>query len=197
MRHKRYSRTVGSQLRIAVLGGESTGKTTLARALAAMTHGVVIAEALRAFVQEHHRTPKQDEQRAIMLAQRQREDLGIASHPHAFIFCDPAVLMTAIYSQLYFDDNSLNDQALSYAGDYDALLWCRPDIPWVAEIGQHDGPGFRDRADSLIQSWADELRTLTNVFEITGDEGRIPRAHELLSEQFGSVWRNVASPQSN
>jgi len=188
---------VGSQLRIAVLGGESTGKTTLARALSAMTHGVVITEVLRAFVQEHHRAPKQDEQRAIMLAQRQREDLGIASHPHAFIFCDPAVLMTAIYSQMYFDDSSLRHQALSYAKDYDALLWCRPDIAWVADIGQRDGPDFRDRADSLIQEWSDELRTVTNVLEITGDVGRIPLAQELLSEQFGSVWQSAASPESN
>ena len=188
---------MGSQLRIAVLGGESTGKTTLARALSAMTHGVVVSEVLRAFVQEHHRAPKQDEQRAIMLAQRQREDQGASSHPHAFVFCDPAVLMTAVYSQLYFNDSSLNDQALTYAKDYDALLWCRPDIAWVAEIGQRDGPDFRDRADFLIQLWSDELRTVTNVLEITGDLDRIPRAHELLSEQFGSVWQSAARPESN
>jgi len=185
---------VSRQLRIAVLGGESTGKTTLVLALAAMTNGVVIAEALRDFVKEHHRTPKQEDQRAILLAQRQREDQGIADHPCAFIFCDPAVIMTAVYSDLYFKDRSLHDQALSYTKDYDALLWCRPDIPWVAEIGQRDGPDFREQADSLIQSWMGQIGTVTRVHEITGQSGRISMAQEFLSEQFGSVWESVVGP---
>lgn len=195
VRHKRYSRTVSRQLRIAVLGGESTGKTTLILGLAAITHGVVVTEVLRDFVQEHHRPPHQEDQRRIMLAQRQREDQAIADHPCAVIFCDPAVIMTAIYSDLYFKDRSLHDQALSYSKDYDATFWCRPDIPWVADIGQHDGPDFRDRADSLIQSWVGQLGTVTSVHEITGQSGRLDLAHELLSEQFGSVWESVVRPE--
>jgi len=105
--------------------------------------------------------------------------------------------MTAIYSELYFNDVSLHDQALTFAKDYDALLWCRPDIAWVADVGQRDGPDFRDRADSLIQAWSDKLRTVTTLLEITGDFGRVQMAQELLSDQFGSVWQSVASPESN
>ena len=182
---------MGTQLRIAVIGGESTGKTTLARALAAATNGVVVSEALRTFVDEHGRTPLRTEQRRIMHAQRDRELTAIDEHPHATILCDPATTMTSIYSQLYFQDASLHSQAIEYAAQYDAVLWCRPDIPWVAEPGQHDGPQFREAADLLIADIAGELATVTTILEITGSVGRIAAARESLSAHFGSVWEQA------
>lgn len=187
---------MGTQLRIAVIGGESTGKTTLALALAAATHGIVVTEALRAFVEEHGRAPHQDEQRAIMDAQHTREEHACEEFAHATIVCDPATTMTAIYSELYFQDSSLRTQALEYAAAYDAILWCRPDIPWVAEPGQHDGPQFREAADQLIAQWLPILGALAPVLEITGSEGRIALAHDLLAAQLGSVWQR-AVPHSS
>lgn len=180
---------MGSQLRIAVIGGESTGKTTLARALAAASHGVVVSEALRAFVIDHGRTPLQEEQHTILLAQRNRELVAGLDNPQATILCDPATTMTAIYSELYFQDTSLRSQALEFAANYDAMLWCRPDIPWVAEPGQHDGPQFREAADLLISQWLSDLRAVTPVLEITGLEGRSSMAQDLLAKLFGSVWQ--------
>ena len=182
---------MGTQLRIALIGGESTGKTTLARALAAATHGVVVSEALRTFVDEHGRTPLRNEQREVMQAQRDRELIAIDENPTATILCDPATTMTSIYSQLYFKDASLHTQALEYAAHYDAVLWCRPDIPWVAEPGQHDGPQFREAADRLITDIADELATVTTILEVTGSVGRIAAARESLSAHFGSVWEQA------
>ena len=179
-----------------MIGGESTGKTTLALALAATSHGVVVSEALRAFVDDHGRTPLPEEQHSILLAQRSREIAASQDHPHATIVCDPATTMTAIYSELYFNDSSLRMQAMEYAADYDAILWCRPDIPWVAEPGQHDGPQFREAADLLISQWLDDLRVATPVLEITGTQGRILMARDLLDAQFGSVWQQPA-PRSS
>jgi len=183
-------------LRIACIGGESTGKSTLAQALAAAVHGIVVTEALRAFVEEHGRTPLREEQRSILLAQRLREEHAANQHPHAHVICDPATLMTAVYSQMYFDDDSLHDDAAVFARDYDALLWCRPDIPWVAEPGLHDGPQFRDQADALLAAWVNELAPGGCVLEITGAHGRIPLAHQLLKAEFGSVWQPEAAGQS-
>ncbi|MDD2817568.1 MAG: ATP-binding protein [Candidatus Nanopelagicales bacterium] len=187
---------MGIQLCIAVLGGESTGKTTLAHALAAGTNGIVVTEALRNFVEEHGRTPEQSEQREIMQVQRDREIHAITDNPSATILCDPATTMTSIYSQLYFQDSSLHDLALEYASHYDALLWCRPDIPWVAEAGQHDGPQFRQAADQLIAHMITELERVTTVLEITGTDGRIALARELLGARFSSVWQQAQAHSS-
>ena len=182
-------------LRIACIGGESTGKTTLARALAQSTGGVLVAECLREFVREHGRPPRAQEQRALLDAQRSRELALAALVPDGVLVCDPATLMIAIYSELYFADSSLNALALEHAHDYDALLWCRPDIPWVAEPGQHDGPQFRERADELLAGWVARHGARHRVLEVTGDEGRIDRAQALLKRGLGSVWQPGATTE--
>ncbi len=184
------------QLRIAVIGGESTGKSTLARGLAELTHGLVVTEVLRSFVEEHGRTPVQSEQRSILVAQHAREISAAQEFPHAVILCDPATTMTAIYSELYFQDSSLRDEALQYTAEYDALLWCRPDIPWVDDAGQHDGPQFREAADQIIEQWFTELCAITTVIQITGEQSRIAQAHGLLTEEFGRVWQHSGTDLS-
>src|SRR5262245_17565758 len=62
---------------IALVGAESTGKTTMAHALAASLRAqgrdvALIEEALREFCARENRTPRADEQAAIASAQSQR-----------------------------------------------------------------------------------------------------------------------------
>ncbi|MDP2289027.1 MAG: ATP-binding protein [Actinomycetota bacterium] len=180
------------QLRVACIGGESTGKTTLAVALAEGAKGALVSEVLRAFVIEHGRPPMGHEQQGLLDEQRFQEQQCAESNPEAVIVCDPATLMIAIYSELYFDDRSLYAIALEYARDYDALLWCRPDIPWVPEPGQHDGPQFRARADELLQRWVSAHGAEIPVIEITGTLGRIECAQTQLKARLGSVWQSSA-----
>ena len=72
---------------------------------------------------------------------------------------DPAPLMTAVYSLLYFDDPSLVPAAVEHAAGYALLVWCDPGIPWVADGVQRDGPDARTAADALIAGLvAGELR---------------------------------------
>jgi len=184
---------VPGQLRIACIGGESTGKTTLAIALAASVKSALVTEVLREFVVHNGRAPVSHEQAGLLQAQRSREQQSAATHPDAVIICDPATLMIAIYSELYFDDRSLYDTALDYASDYDALLWCRPDIPWVPEPGQHDGPQFRARADVLLQQWVAVHAGQIPVIEVTGTTARIAQAQAQLKARLGSVWQTDAA----
>lgn len=186
---------MAGQLRIACIGGESTGKTTLATALVASVGGVLVPEFLREFVIDHGRPPVREEQSAILQEQRAREEQCALANPQASIVCDPASLMIAIYSDLYFDDQSLYEAALEYARAYDALLWCRPDIPWIPEPGQHDGPQFRTRADILLQRWVSAHSADIPVLEITGALGRIETAQAQLKAQLGRVWQpSTAAP---
>ena len=184
---------MAGQLRIACIGGESTGKTTLATSLAASVHGTVVPEALRAFVSLHGRPPRQGEQSALLEQQRAWERQCAQSNPGVPMICDPASLMIAIYSHLYFDDQSLYPRALEYARDYDVLLWCRPDIPWVAEPGQHDGPQFRTRADELLQAWLAHRPAQIPVIEVTGTVLRISSVQAQLKALLGSVWEPSAT----
>jgi nicotinamide riboside kinase len=139
---------------VGLVGGESTGKSTLAAHLAARRGGVVATEALRDFVDRTGRPPRIDEQRGIFLEQIERTGAAV-TEAHAqesgFVLSDPAPLMTAVYSAVYFADDTLTAEAAAHANEtFDLLLWCRPDLPWVADGPQRDGPDERIRADELL-----------------------------------------------
>nr|WP_315392011.1 ATP-binding protein [uncultured Duganella sp.] len=121
-------------LRVAILGPASSGKTTLAAALAGRYGTVWVPEYLREFVDTQARVPVAGDQFHIAATQRRREDEA-ALRAHGFLFCDTAPLMTAVYSRYYFDgiDDQLALLAAGHARDYALTLVTAPDIPWVAD----------------------------------------------------------------
>jgi nicotinamide riboside kinase len=142
-------------IRIAVLGAESTGKTTLAAALAtrlAQDTGLRVAwvpEWLRLWCDENGRTPRQDEQLAIGLAQHARIEAAAATHD--IVVCDTTALMTAVYSRIVFGDRSLEEQAATLHRRMDMTLLTALDLPWVADGVQRDGPQVRGPVDSAVR----------------------------------------------
>lgn len=144
--------------RIAVLGAESTGKSTLARALGQQLDGLLVPEYLRAFCLRHGRPPLRHEQAAIAAEQIRREQQALQAarqQGKAWVVCDPGPLMTAIYSQHYFDDPSLLPAALDWQRDYAATLVCQPDIAWEPDGFLRDGPQVRTRVQELIHGILD------------------------------------------
>src|SRR5262245_11276513 len=90
---------------VALLGTESTGKTTLSHALAlslrAAGHdAVVVAEYLREFCDRAGRTPTREEQLAI--AREQARRIEAATARHAIVIADTTPLMIAVYSDWVF-----------------------------------------------------------------------------------------------
>ncbi|MFZ1361654.1 MAG: AAA family ATPase [Candidatus Nanopelagicales bacterium] len=149
---------------IALIGGESSGKTTLASELAdslASANSVAVTnEVLRDFVAKEGRPPNVHEQSAILKLQIQAEadcarkvmgDNDWDVDPGgAFVIADPSVLMTAVYSILYFDDDSLIKSAVRHARGYDLHIWCMGDFEWLPEPGVRDGASFRTKAEQII-----------------------------------------------
>ncbi len=163
--------------RIGLLGGECTGKTTLAEDLARALPGFVAEEYLRDFVSDFGRLPTAADQEGIYLTQQMtvrtvERAAGYSDTP--WVIADPLPLMTAVYSVVYFDEHSLIDAGIADASSYDVLLWCAPDIPWTAEAGMRDGADFRDRADQVIGEYVAPRLELT---VISGDrESRLVTA---------------------
>jgi nicotinamide riboside kinase len=87
--------------RVAILGAESTGKSTLAPALAARYGTLWVPEYLREFVDTHGRVPHEDDQPGIARTQLEREQ-ALLPQARRFLFCDTAPLMTAVYSRIYW-----------------------------------------------------------------------------------------------
>ena len=134
---------------VALVGGECTGKSTLAAALADELPGHLVPEALRVWTTQHGRTPLAHEQREIARLQVAAEDA--ARRDREWVICDPATLMTAVYSELYFEDTSLTEEALAHAdAAYKCIVWCDIDLPWTAEPGIRDGIEWRAKAHDAL-----------------------------------------------
>lgn len=143
-------------LRIAIVGAESTGKSTLATALAqrlAELTGLrctAVPEWLRQWCDEAGRTPRPDEQPGI--AEHQQALIDAAASTHDLVVCDTTALMTAVYSQMLFDDASLVPYAIAQQRRSDITLLTALDIDWVPDGLQRDGPQVRGPVDSRVRA---------------------------------------------
>lgn len=143
-------------LRIAIVGAESTGKTTLAIALAARIGARAalrttwVGEVLREWCDAHGRTPRPDEQAAIAAEQARRIEAAAAAHE--VVVCDTTPLMTAVYSAMLFDDPSLVGSAIAFQRRCDATLLTALDLPWIADGLQRDGPQVRAPVDARVRA---------------------------------------------
>lgn len=134
-------------LTVALLGAESTGKTTLAsrlgEVLAAEGRRVaVVGEYLREFCDTHARTPRADEQAGIAAEQTRR--IAAAADGHDIVIADTTALMIAVYSDHLFADDALYPEALHAQRRYGLTLLTALDLPWQADGLQRDGPHVRE-----------------------------------------------------
>lgn len=140
---------------VCVIGAECTGKTTLTKDLAQHFSGLYVPEYLRAFCANHGRTPKREEQALIVQTQRQNEEavwLEACSQSLSHVFCDGAALLSAVYSQHYFADGSLLDQARVLHQRYALTLLLEPDLTWQADGFVRDGVQAQAAVHSLLQA---------------------------------------------
>ena len=128
--------------RIAILGAESTGKSSLAQALAERHRTVWVPEYLREFVDTRARVPFESDQFGIARTQREREDAA-AAEASRYLFCDTTPLMTAIYSQVYWGRVDVQLAALVKQHDYALTLVTAPDSPWIPDGLQRESEAVR------------------------------------------------------
>ena len=137
--------------RIAILGAESTGKSTLAPALAARYGTLWVPEYLREFVETERRVPFEHDQPAIARAQREREDaLAASKDAGRFLFCDTTPLMTAVYSRIYWGRVPLALLEMEAAHDYAATLVAGLDLPWVPDGLQRESEAVRKQVHECL-----------------------------------------------
>jgi len=140
---------------VALLGAESTGKTTLATEIGAALaahdlHVAVVGEELREFCDANARTPRRDEQATIATTQSARIDAAAARHD--IVVADTSALMIAVYSDFVFADASLYPIALAAQRRCDLTLVTELDLPWQPDGLQRDGAHVRAPVDALLRS---------------------------------------------
>ena len=171
----------GPVRRIAILGAESTGKSTLADDLAARHATVWVPEYLREFVDVEGRVPREDDQLGIARTQLARED-AMAAQANGLLFCDTAPLMTAVYSRIYWGRVPPALLALEAAHDYVLTVVAAPDLPWVPDGLQRESAEVRMRVHAQLLAVL-EARGIAYVMVAGELEARIGQ----VEEQLGTV----------
>jgi HTH-type transcriptional regulator, transcriptional repressor of NAD biosynthesis genes len=183
-------------LTVTLLGGESTGKTSLAQALqqALDAKGLatrLVPEHLRQWCETQGRAPRAEEQAALAVEQGRQIELA-ALHPDtAVVVADTAPLVIAAYSELYFNDPSLFPAAIALQRRVDLTLLMALDLPWVADGLFRDNPAVRDATDAILRR---ELQAAGLPFQTIHGRGDA-RLQQALRAVGSALGRPLADAQ--
>jgi nicotinamide riboside kinase len=179
-------------LTVTLLGGESSGKTSLAQALQPALDGqgvrnALVPEQLRTWCERHGRAPLAHEQAGR--AQDQWRAIAGATKDKAVevVLADTTAMVIAAYSELYFEDRSLWPAALEQQRTYDLTLLMGLDLPWVPDGLFRDGPALREATDVLLRR---ELGAAGIPYQtLYGPLQR--RVQQALRAIGGELWRTL------
>lgn len=177
-------------LTVALLGGESSGKTALATALHQTLHdahgirSAVVPEHLRAWCEARGRAPEAHEQLAIAAEQTRLIDAARQRPGVAVVIADTTALVVAAYSALVFDDTALLPSALEQQRRCDVTLLMGLDLPWQPDGLFRDSPAMREATDALLRR---ELQAANIAFQTVYGQGgaRLQQALRAVGTALG------------
>lgn len=141
--------------RIALLGGESSGKTTLSAALAAHFETPWVPEYGRELWDRQAGILSESDLTHIGHEQIRREEDALR-RANRYLFCDTSPLTTAGYSHWMF--GRVNPELAGLARRaYDGVVLCRPDFPFVQD-GTRREESFREQQHAW---YGEQLAKLT------------------------------------
>ena len=164
--------------KVAIVGAESSGKTTLAVALGAALGGVVVEEFARTYLQEHGPHYTEADLLTIAVAQARAEDAAMARSAELqarAVVCDTDMLTIRIWSEEKFGRCDPWIIEASEHRPYDLCLLCRPDIPWEPDP-LRENPHDRDRLFNVYEAM---LKELGKPFVVIGGTPKERLGHAL------------------
>lgn len=125
--------------KVAIIGPESSGKSTLARYLANRYHGVLIPEYAREYVERKGTTDVTYDE-LCEIARHQIEQLDIlASTLSPLAVFDTELIVTKVWFDYVFGKvpEWLNEAIMRFP--MDVYLLTKPDLPWVPDPARSNG----------------------------------------------------------
>lgn len=135
--------------RVAIVGAESTGKTTLAGQLAQHYQTVWVPEFAREYLDAKGAYCELSDIPNIARGQMETED-ALARQANRVLICDTDLITTTIWSDHYFNECPDWIRRAANERQYDLYLLTHNDVLWVAD-SQRDRPHMRDHFHNLFR----------------------------------------------
>jgi HTH-type transcriptional repressor of NAD biosynthesis genes len=133
------TKRINPLIKICLFGSESTGKTTLAKRLAAHYKTEWVPEMAREILGDR----KCEKSDFSIIAKAQLAEINRKSLiANGLLVCDTDLITTILYEQIYFGAVSEAVIRLQKRDKYDLYLFLESDIPWI-EDSQRDLGGDR------------------------------------------------------
>lgn len=166
--------------KIAIVGPESTGKSTITQQLARHYQTLWVAEFARYYCAALTAPCTLQDEINMFHGQLALEDSILAMAEKDFIFCDTTFLTVKIWSDevLGFSPQIVLDTLPQRP--YDLYLLMDIDLPWTEDPLRD----FPDKREYFMQVWKDELHALGAQYVlISGSEGqRLRNATQIVDE---------------
>jgi NadR type nicotinamide-nucleotide adenylyltransferase len=141
---------------VVATGGESTGKSTLARYLAGAYDAPLSPEFARDYLERKAAPLTAADVEPIARGQRAGEQVAQAG-AHDLVVRDTDLASTVVYARHYYGACPAWVEAEALGRRGDLYLLCHPDVPWVEDGLQHDRGHRRAEMHALF---VDALRAL-------------------------------------
>ena len=164
--------------RVSVFGPESTGKSTLATALARELGTIAVPEFARGYLEAQGGVLAREDLDLICEGQIALED-RLAFEARRVLFCDTDPLLTVVWAEALFGDASPWLRALAPRRRYDMTLLCDVALPWVDDLVRY----LPDDRERFFARCEEVLREAGRPYAIVRGRGadRLAAARSALS----------------
>jgi nicotinamide riboside kinase len=163
--------------KIAVIGPECSGKSTLAQEIGNYYNATVIDEYAREYLQEIRGSYKRSDLEKIAKSQFQKNNLKCEN----LLVADTEMLVIKIwFEEKYNSQSSLIDDLLQKQ-HFDHYLLCKPDIPWEYDE-LRENPIDRGRIYLIYKNLVQELYPESFTIIEGGRLARFEKAIKIISD---------------
>jgi NadR type nicotinamide-nucleotide adenylyltransferase len=166
---------------VSVTGPESTGKSSLAEALAGHYNTVWVREYAREYLAGLDRPYGFEDIARIARGQLKLEKKAV-NHARRFLFCDTDLLVCKIWGDFKYGNSDPWVEKMTGEHKYDLYLLCNIDLPWADDpLREHP-----HRRQDLMDLYIYELNRLGVSYEIVSGTGkaRLDHAISLIEKTF-------------
>jgi NadR type nicotinamide-nucleotide adenylyltransferase len=166
-------------IRIALMGPESSGKTTLAKSLAEHFNTIWIPEYAREYVENLNRPYTADD--ILFIAQKQlKSEEELLSKAKQLIFTDTELIIAKIWCEDVFDFCPQWILEKIEEKRYDLFLLTKPDLPWIHDPVRENA----HRREYFYDLYLKELEERNFTYEIISgnDDQRFQNAVKAVKQ---------------